>query len=141
MILKQCNRVAQHFDGSGVIGDREFAGGDAGVGPADEGAREDLRSFHGPQAAAVERAQAAFAPVLLDGVGHAVGEDDSAFAADDLVERDELLLPHERPGAVVDENMADVVGQLGERGGNGILALGPAAHEDARRGRIGGEFH
>ena len=78
--------------------------------------------------------------MFLDGVGDAMREDDGAFAPGDLVEGDELLLPHQRPGAVVDEDVADVVRQLGQRGGHGILPLGAPAHKDTGGRRVGGEF-
>src|SRR4051812_39566674 len=65
-ILKQRDGVPERFHGGGVVGDRELAGGDAFVSAADQFPRKYLRGFHGPQAAAVERAQAAFAPMFLD---------------------------------------------------------------------------
>ena len=65
---------------------------------------------------------------------------DGILAADDFVEGDELLGADERASAVVDEDVADIVGQLGERRCDGILALGATADEDRRRGRIGREL-
>jgi hypothetical protein len=82
-----------------------------------------------------------FAAMLLDGVGHAVGEHHGLFAADDLVEGDQLLRADERAGAVVDEDVGDVGRQHREGLHHRILPLAAAADEDGGRRRVGGEFH
>ena len=100
--------MGELLDGLGIVGDVEAAGLDAGVGATDEVAGKDLRCLHGPEARAVEGAEAGVVAVFLDGVRDAVGQNDGVFAADDLVECDELFGAYEGAGAVVDEDMRDV---------------------------------
>ena len=78
--------------------------------------------------------------VLFNGVGHAVGEDDGFFDADDFEEADELLGADEGAGAVVDEDVLDVGGEGFEGVYDGVLAFFATANEDARSRRVSGKF-
>src|ERR1017187_4922303 len=49
--------MAKEFDSAGVIGDMESAGCDPGIGANDQVPGEDLRCFHSPEPAPVERAE------------------------------------------------------------------------------------
>ncbi len=128
--------MIEGFHGLGVVGDAELFLGDAGVGAGNEFAGENLRSFHGPETVTIKGAQVGVGAVLFDRIGHAVGEDDGVFAADDFVEGDELLGLDEGARAVVDEDVGDVGRERGEGGGDGVLALGTTLDEDAGRGRV-----
>lgn len=133
--------MGELLDGLGIVGDMEAADLDAGVGATDEVAGKDLRRLHGPEARAVEGAEAGVVAVLFDGVRDAVGQNDGVFAADDLVERDELFGAHEGAGAVVDEDMRDVGRKRREGVHDRVLPLASAVNEHGGSGRVGGKFH
>ena len=128
--------MIEGFDGLGVVGDAEFFLGDAGVGAVEEVAGEDLRGFHRPEALALEGAQTGITAVFFDRVGDAVSEYHGVFADDDFMEGNELFGAYEWAGTIVDEDVGDVRRERGEGSGDGVLALGAAFDEDARRGRV-----
>ena len=68
-----------------------------------------------------------------------MGEHGGVRAAGEFQQGADLLRPHERAGAVVDENLRDVRRQRGEGGGDRVLAFAPPADEKRRRGREGGQ--
>jgi hypothetical protein len=138
-VFEEGDGVVEALDGLGIVGDTELFLGDAGVSAVDEFAGEDLRGFHGPEAVTVEGFEAGVGAVFFDGVGHAMGENHGALAANDFVKCDELLGAHQRARTVMDKDVGDIGRECGEGGGDGVLALGPTLDEDARRGRMRGE--
>ena len=79
--------------------------------------------------------------MLLDGIDHAVGQDDGVFAADDLVQCHQLLRPDQRAGAVMDENMRDIPRERGECVHHRILPLASSADQDGGGGSVAGKLH
>ena len=85
--------------------------------------------------------EAGVVAVFLDGVRDAVGQNDSVFAADDLVECDELFGAYEGAGAVVDEDMRDVGRKRREGVHDRVLSLASSVNEHGGSGCVGGKLH
>ena len=112
---------ASTIDASSVTSTRH-----RGMGLAQEIGPEPLRGLHDERVRAVQGANDDTAADLFEGIGNGHHGDDGVRSDETLDDEAHQVGAQQRPSRVMDQDIFDILGDLSEPGGDGVLPAGSA---------------